>query len=740
MGYVRELFKTWFGEMPEMDRSGGPYDIRSGISGSLPGWQNGKPRWPTDDVVVMTRDGYRKCVTAFACINIIADAVAEATIRVYADKGQGKQDEIPDHPLRQLMQRPSPDKSEAELLNLMIRTAAIASVCVVEKVRSSQGNVVQLGRFDPRWIRPILRDGAPPDWEYTVPGRSAVVVPAQDVITFTWLDSLAVDDVTGDTPLRAILREAAIGNDLTDFTKQLLESGGIPPFVLVAEGADPDGGPVERLTSEEIDAIRAQFVGRYGGYRNWTGPAVIDGLRVERVGLDLNQLAFKDLKDGLDLKVCQAFRVPAPLIQVMAGLTTSYGKTLEESMTLLQMYTAEPLRTRLDGALTRSLLPEFDTRPGISLQFDTSDVAALQEDEDAVHTRSREDLKAGIISLDESRQRVGEEPYGTELGRAHFLPFSVVATLPDAPIDVPAPAPATTPPPVDPNADPEAEAIEDEARAWGTRQLGMLTPNRGGRRYIDPVTMDQREVRRRVNIARANRRATLQLAKLAAPKIRSYFEAQRDRIIATITSERAQVLIETRDVNAVIDWQTENEVLRQVLNLWWQQVSETAYGQAMAALGTEITWDIANPYLQYLMGILGKRIVGINETTQLAVETVVRDALLQGTSMPELADKLNSLFDETYANRHLTVARTESQVAYNLMSERAYIESGVVAEMQLADNPDHTTDPGSDGMTCSERNGMTVALGNVRQHSEGTHPNCIMCVIPVLKAPLAEGA
>lgn len=722
MGILSTL-KDWFGPLDDaaiVNRAELiPFDLRSSVSGVLPGWSSGKPSWPSDSTIVLTRDGYRKCVTAFACVNIIADAVAEATLRVYLDKGQGKRDEIADHPLRQLLQRPSPDKSESEFLSLVVRTAAITGFCVIEKIRSARTNVVQLGRFDPRWIKPILRDQGAPDWQYTVPGHPPQIVSADDVIVFTYMDALAVDDATGDTPMRAILREAAILNDLTDFLKLLLERGGIPPFILVAESQNPEDGPLERLSDDEIEAIREQFRQRYAGYRNWTGPAVIDGMRVERVGLDLNQLAFKDLRDVIDLEVCRAFRVPAPVVQVMAGIESSYGKLLEESMTLLQMYTAGPIRSRLDGALTRSLLPEFDPRPNISLEFDTSDVDALQEDEMAVHERARADLSAGGITVDEFRQRIGEVPLKNDLGTSLLLPFSVVPTSTKAVVPKPIPDPSSA---LDP---------DDEER-----NAPVLV--RSSRQYVNVRALAPTELARRAKVTADGRLQMLRLAEVVAPQIATFFTGQKERVLAALVGDlRSGMLLARRD-SEILDWTNEDTLLRDLLRAWWQQVGETAFETASGHLGGEIAWDIANPKLRELLELLGYRITAINETTRQAIETVIREQLLAGTSMDELASKLTSLFEETYANRHVTVARTESQVAYNLMSERAYIESGVVASMQLADNPEHTTDPGSDGLTCSERNGLVVGLGQVQKHVYGEHPNGTLAVIPVLGKPLGE--
>ena len=53
---------------------------------------------------------------------------------------------------------------------------------------------------------------------------------------------------------------------------------------------------------------------------------------------------------------------------------------------------------------------------------------------------------------------------------------------------------------------------------------------------------------------------------------------------------------------------------------------------ASGQTGEVISWDVANPQLQTLLNILGRRIRGINETTRAEVEQIVIDMLLSGTS------------------------------------------------------------------------------------------------------------
>jgi hypothetical protein len=56
--------------------------------------------------------------------------------------------------------------------------------------------------------------------------------------------------------------------------------------------------------------------------------------------------------------------------------------------------------------------------------------------------------------------------------------------------------------------------------------------------------------------------------------------------------------------------------------------------------------------------------------------------------------------------------------------------------VELLDNPEHDTDPGSDGLTCALRNGLIVPLAQVQTHIEAEHPNGTLAVAPVLVQPL----
>ena len=150
------------------------------------------------------------------------------------------------------------------------------------------------------------------------------------------------------------------------------------------------------------------------------------------------------------------------------------------------------------------------------------------------------------------------------------------------------------------------------------------------------------------------------------------------------------------------------------------------------ALSTSIAFDLANPNVRNVLDRLALRVVDINTQTRQDVARIVGEALDEGTTVPDLAKRLRGLFEETYANRSVTIARTESMTAYGEASVLGYRETGLVDRVELLDNPAHDTDPGSDGLTCAQRNGLIVPLDQAQTHIDAEHPNGTLALAPVL--------
>jgi len=663
--------------------------------------------WAITGDTVRLQAAARLCVTVYACATYLADAVAESPLRVYRVV-DGELEEDSKHRARVLIAQPNPYMSEAELMTLIVMTMAFTGYAVIEKVRSNAGLPVELWPLRPDWLdRERTNDGVG-RWVYRVPGVEPRIVDRDDLLIVPYRHDDRQERL-GISPVHVAAREVGIDSSLTDLLKIFLDGGGIPPFMIEVPDALPD--------QADLDVFRLKWDQQYGGSKAYGRPGLLyGGMKVHKIGDGINDMAWPDLRGLTELKIAQAFRVPAELIQARDSLQSGGLETTraQGSMQQLQRFGAAPLRTRIDGAFTRGLLADFTGGdPTYTIEFDTSAVLSLQEDTDALHMRVRADYQAGILTLNEARVETQRPDLGVD-GDVFAVPFSLtflrageLAVSADAPL--PKAAITATPP----------RAIAAQVR-----------------RYRDTKALDPAALELRAATIRTAQRDRQRLTDIGARKLRAFFAGQKERVIAGLPGKTADG-VEAKD--AMRDWGDEEDRLRAVLTPLHEQSGKAAYGAAADLLGVDLSWDLSNPNIRRVMEELGLRIVDINETTRQDVVRVVTAGADDGLGVDDIAKTLTDLFEQTYAGRAETVARTETMTSYNLASTLGYEESGVVEEVELLDNSSHTEGYGaSDGLSCAERDGLIVNLADVGRHVEAEHPNGQLSVAPILATPLGE--
>jgi HK97 family phage portal protein len=686
-----------------------PPERRTGLP-TIALYRYGRPTWSQYDYAGAIT-AYDRVVVVFACVNLIADAAATARI-VVRDEQAGDQP-LDDHPLRALMRAPNPQMSEAEWINTNVKIAAVTGFCVNQIERGTGARPVALHPLRSDWLVPIPRPDNRVDWRYNIPGqREPTTLLAENVVAWTYQTGPLLG-ACGITPITAAGREIDIENEATGFVKAFFDAGAVPQLGLVpAENAE--------FNQSEADTLREKFK-QFAG-QPWV-PIVMQAITdVKRLGFDLNEMAYADLRNLDSTQICSAFRVPPVMIGTLAGLENSPWSKYEEARRSFYEDTITPLWARLDGALTRSLLPEFETRPSVQLEFDTSQVPALRDDDSQVWTTVGAAVAQGWFPVNWALQAVGYPPVE---GGDVFL--RTIAQLEE-------PAIETAPPRRGIPGPDELRDRREWARLLAADPLA-LPPNGKHAHTRNRLT---REIRARV--AATSRETMLRIAERQAPSLRRFWRAQGRRYTTALfgASLAYPVEVERRAVQ-VLDWEEEDRQLSAVVAKLYQQNGQAAFDAASAFLGVDLRFDLANPRIRDVADKLGQRVSGINETTRADLARLVTDSLHEGVSMNELADRIQAQFDGYGEGRALTTARSESQVAYNSASVLGYRESGLVSDAELFDNPDHGDYGGDeDGLTCAERNGLVVPLAGVETHINGTHPNCILAVAPVLSTELGE--
>ena len=644
-------------------------------------------------------DAVGKVTAVFACATYLADAVAESPLLVYREAPDGEPEEATDRVgtlCRDLLASPNPHTSESEFFLSLVLSMAVCGYGVVEKVRPKTGIdlPVELWTLRPDWlVRSQRATSAERAWQYRTPDGRSRDVPDRDLVIVPyypdpWRQSYGV------SPAQVAAREVGIDSSLTDFLKTFLDSNGVPPYVLT----HPD--PI--WDEAEIAAMQDKWRQRFGGARAYGNIAFLHGgWQIQQVGDGVEAMAWPDLRGLTEQKIAQAHRVPLELIQGAMALDSGplTSTQFEGAMAVLQRYAAAPLRSRIDACLSRGVLAEFTGGdPAYQLAFDTSGILALQEDHDALHERVRADWQAGLITLDEARHDLGFAELPNGAGAVFLVAFSSALTPAEALAGVPAtPTTTTTPAPV-----------------------------KSTRVYRDERAMTDAACDLRASSMGRARRDRQKLEEIGARALRKFFAEQGDRVVASSAA------------GDPLDWDEETRALAGVLLRFYHANGEAAFATITDLLGVSIDWTLANPNIQRVVHDLGRRIVAISEQTRQDVVATIDAGLREGVSMPELGDRLSTLFTETYRTRAVTVARTESQVAYNRASLVGYAETGQVQSVELLDNPAHDTDPGSDGLTCAERNGLIVGLVQAQTHIAAEHPNGTLAVSPVLITPLGS--
>lgn len=666
----------------------------------VPEWQSRRADWSLWDSDQLRADVVRKSVIVMACLSYLADAVAEANLIVEKNEGKDGWQPAEDRSslaLQSLLSRPNPYMEDAEFDALLIYQMGVQGYGVVEKVRSGAQLPVELWPLRPDWL--VQR----PDkvYEYRADGaREPRIIPAEDLIFIPWRhDDRMVKQ--GVSPVQVAAREIGVDSALTDFLKTFLDAGGIPPFVFTYADTIMDTALIEKLQTD--------WEQKYGGSNAWGKiPVLHGGYNLVPIGQNINEMAWPDLRGLTELKICQAFRVPPDLVSARETFRSGNLTTTESegAMTQLQRYGAAPLRSRLAAALGRGLLREFGLDVTYRLQFDVSQILALQEDTDALHTRIRADWDSGLMMMDEARLAIDLPELPNKQGQVFKIPFSAIMTPATQLTFEPEPEPTPTP-----------------------------TALNAGRTYMDTKRLSpaQFEFRKRANVR--IRRDRQRIIEQGSRHIGKFLKAQGKRLSETFAKSGP---IEVKDLEA-IDWALEEAELAKVLNKFYMANGEAAY-EATASLTAEDTvWQITNPKIATLMRELGLRVKDINAETMSQVQQIVTDGLSEGQTVADIAASIGEHVEQTYAGRAMTIARTESLVSYGKASVLSYTETGVVEQVEFIDNPEHDTDPSDlDGLTCAERNGLVVALSEADTHIDGEHPNGSLIVLPVLATALGD--
>lgn len=341
--------------------------------------------------------GFKRNPVVAACVGLYASTLNEAPLGVQRSDGSIDTN----HPLSLLFRRPNSHMGQSDFWQIVWTYLAISGNCYVKKVRSDYGNIVELIPYSDAYVVPVLDELG---WVYAYEYQSnnfKQTWKRDDVIHLhnpAYRDPLRMH--MGISPIEVAWDKINTYNELQATMYSLVASNAVPSGILTA----PTDIPIATVTS-----LKEQLKKRKNATgRERTDPLVLgSGMRYEQMGLDASKLQANEMLQELEVAICGAFRIHPVVALTSAGLARSTYNNIQSAYQEYTTLTRVPFWNAIEEQIEAGLTKEY---PAIQVQFDLTEVQALQPDADALIYPVVAEFTSNIITQNETRKKLGFEP------------------------------------------------------------------------------------------------------------------------------------------------------------------------------------------------------------------------------------------------------------------------------------------------------------------------------------------
>lgn len=336
--------------------------------------------WPIDNhqgtVEVGSVNWYAAAWLAYSCMRYRATKLIEPPLWVTEEKSGEESFIQGGHPIEELLQRPNPDMSLSDLLELTSLYLDTTPGCVWHKVRDRGQRVARLYPYsgDEFTVESAPDDEGLPriygKYRLRLDGGRQLDVGPDDVIHFRNANPANLHRSL--PPLSAALARLGIERSLIEATRAGLRNSIRPGSSIKFDGTFTDQQKVEFKQS-----LREQ----YEQARNHGKTLVVGNATYAQHEMGFKGLGGGELSMQNEAAICAVFQVPAVVVGARVGLENSSDRhNMETAVDLFYDVMAFPTWTRWEDTITVSLLREFDTNPRHFIRFDKTRVRALKDD------------------------------------------------------------------------------------------------------------------------------------------------------------------------------------------------------------------------------------------------------------------------------------------------------------------------------------------------------------------------
>ncbi|HEM4445029.1 phage portal protein [Streptococcus suis] len=287
----------------------------------------------------------------YACVRILAEAVASLPIHVYERTSTGKEKKV-EHPLYFLLHdEPNPEMSSFVFRETLMIHLLIWGNAYVQIIRDRSGQVISLYPLLPDKMSVHRDESGKLYYKYkrqseenpNFKEKGDAILRAEDVLH---VPGLGFDGLIGYSPIA--LAKNAIGMTLAT------ENYGASFF---KNGANPGGVLEHPGILKDPKRVRDSWNAVYNGVTNAHKVAVLEeGMKYTQVGIPPEEAQFLQTRKFQINEIARLYRIPPHMV---GDLEKSSFSNIEQQSLEFVKYTLDPWVVRLEQAFKRSLfLPE----------------------------------------------------------------------------------------------------------------------------------------------------------------------------------------------------------------------------------------------------------------------------------------------------------------------------------------------------------------------------------------------
>lgn len=627
-----------------------------------------------------SKEGYQKNVIVFRCISMVATACAGIPWVMYKVKGRKRLEEIEDHPLLDLFDRPNPYQSGEAFREARVAYREISGnsyMLAVSPNSSFREPPRELWMLNPQKVKIIPGAKSLPQAFRYGDAQNYIDYPVNPLTgegnVLHGRNFHPVDPWYGMSPLEAAAFSVDQHNFAGKWNAALLQNSAQPSGALVMEVTDKN--PSGTLGETEFTKLKEDLDHRFSGPAFAGRPMLLQGgLKWQQMSLSPKDMDWVNSKSTSARDIAFAFGVPPMLVGIPGDNT--YANYSEAR---IAFYEEKILPTMdVDQAdLNRFLVPRFGG--DLVLGYDKDEIEALGPKRDQVWARVQ---SATWLTVNEKRHATGYEELGdgqdgNDGGGDAILVPSSTTTLEAIAKDAEAPS-------EEPGADdPSDDLLENEDEREGGEDANATEENPSKAFKVFNVRTNAAKTR---EWKRQNRLRKKFISRMNS-QVSALFKVEGDQVAHAISGlgEHAAMIAATHTISKHMkSW---HPVLirniRQTATAFGHDIlSQAKAHKSLRKTGEDDRETRFEAFLKHwIENHVGERIQDLEETTRKKVIDAIREAyaetIAEGEGAVSLADKIEEIYDEFSKGRAGTIARTEIGTASNYASLQAAKASGL---------------------------------------------------------------